>query len=83
MIHQVNSALNLDRAKYQWVDLGIHPEACMTRPETCGGAGGAISFWLKTIDCPTDAGVISSYQFNRASRIFCYYNNIRYNTLFL
>ena len=30
----------------QWVDLGIHTEACMTRPETCGAAGGAISMWV-------------------------------------
>ena len=42
---QVNSALALDHTQRQWVDLGIHTEACMTRPDTCGSAGGAISLW--------------------------------------
>ena len=34
----------------------------MTRPETCGAAGGAISLWVKVIDCPRGVcGIISSY----------------------
>ena len=34
----------------------------MTRPETCDAAGGAaISLWLRLIDCPDWAGVISSH----------------------
>ena len=47
----MNFALTLDHTKKQWVDLGIHTEACMTRPETCGAAGGAISVWVKIRDC--------------------------------
>ena len=31
----------------------------MTRPETCGAAGGAVSFWVKVIEC-SFGGIISS-----------------------
>ena len=27
---------------------------------TCGAAGGAISLWVKIIDCPEDAGIITT-----------------------
>ena len=33
----------------------------MTRPETCNAAGGAVSFWVKVVDCPSGAGVLSAY----------------------
>ena len=62
--YQVNSAVSLDRTRNQWVDLGIHSEACMTRPETCGTAGGAISLWVKVIDCPRYAGIIPSLDYS-------------------
>ena len=45
----------------QWVDLGIHTDVCMTRPETCGAAGGAISLWMKPTDPSGTNGIISSY----------------------
>ena len=68
----MNFALTLDHTKKQWVDLGIHTEACMTRPETCGAAGGAISVWVKIRDCHGQGGIISS-QTNAASGtlLFC------------
>ena len=44
---QKNNALRTDSTRRQWVDLGIHTDVCMTRPETCGTDGGAISMWLK------------------------------------
>ena len=47
--------------KRQWVDLGIHNEACMIRPETCDAAGGAISVWIKLNDCGNWCGIISSF----------------------
>ena len=47
-----------------WIDLGIHTEVCMTRPQTCDVAGGALSFWMKLIECPDKAGIISSSKFN-------------------
>ena len=57
----MNSALTLDITKSQWVDLGYHTEACMTQPETCGAAGGALSLWVNLIDCNGDRpGIISS-----------------------
>ena len=56
---KVNSALTLDHTKRQWVDLGFHTEDCMTQPETCGAAGGAISMRMRLIDCPT-GGIITS-----------------------
>ena len=54
----MNSAVGTDHAKSQWVDLGIHTEACMTRPETCGT--GAMSRWMKLIDCSALCGIIST-----------------------
>ena len=46
----------------QWIDLGIHTETCVTKPETCGAAGGAISVWMNIVDCPQFpvSGVIST-----------------------
>ena len=49
-----------DRAKKQWVDLGTHTEVCLTQPEKCGAAGGAISIWLKVIGCSEYGGIIST-----------------------
>ena len=53
---QFNYAVSTNSSQRQWVDLGIHTEACMTRPETCGAAGGAISVWLKINDCGDGGG---------------------------
>lgn len=44
----------------QSIYLGIHIEACMTRQETCGVAGGAFSVWLRLVDCPPGAGIITT-----------------------
>ena len=32
----------------------------MTRPETCSAEGGAISLWVKAIDCNGSCGIVSS-----------------------
>ena len=56
---QVNKAVRLLRTKRQWVDLGIHTEACMTRPETCD-SGGAISLWVRPVGYWSWGGFISS-----------------------
>ena len=74
----MNCAVSTDRTRSQWVDLGIHTEACMTRPETCGAAGGAINFWIRLIDCPDEGGVISSLDrlpVHISLRIECGYND--------
>ena len=73
--------MDFECIKSQWVDLGIHTEACMTRPETCGAAGGAISVWLNVTTCPGYQGIISSYDYlSTGLIIFCYNENIRYDT---
>ena len=45
----------------------------MTRPETCGSTGGAISFWVKVNSC--GSGVVLSTRANNrsdsGSYIFC------------
>ena len=69
----MNSALTLDNTKNQWVDLGIHTEACMTQPETCGAAGGAISLWVNVMDCPTPVGgIISSNKQSKSTGLRIY-----------
>ena len=65
---QVNSALTLDHTKRQWVDLGIHTEACMAQPETCSAAGGAIILWANFIDC-TFGGIISSLVYGSSGSV--------------
>ena len=74
---QVNSALNLNQTKRQWVDLEIHTDACMTRPETCGAAGGAISLWVNAINCSDYCGFVSSAAFaSTGSSIFYHTDNV-------
>ena len=46
----------------QWVDLGIRTEACVTRPDTCGAAGGAISKWLRVNSDRFWRGVMTTRQ---------------------
>ena len=54
--------MSTNRSLKQWIDLGIHTEACMTRPEICGVAGGAFSVWINIIDCQnnTTEGLITT-----------------------
>ena len=56
MKYAVSTSVSLS----QWVDLGIQTEACMTQPKTCGAAGGAVSFWVRLLDCPGLAGIITT-----------------------
>ena len=78
--HQVNNVWTLNSTKSQWVDLGIHTEACMTRPETCGAAGGAISLWVKLFECLDWGGLVSSMAWDTSgSRIECDNGLIRYD----
>ena len=68
---QINSAISLDRAKSQWVDLDIHTEACMTQLESWGAAGGAISVWVRVNHCPDWTGIISTYDTGTGYEIYC------------
>ena len=75
------NAWSLDHRKRQWADLGIHTEACMTQPETCGAAGIAISLWMNVIDCPWAGGIVSSVQSGKTgSHIYCTSSDITYET---
>ena len=44
----------------------------MTRPETCGAAGGAISLWVKVIECVADRGGIVSSRSSSSSGSIIY-----------
>ena len=58
---QVDKAVSTNRTQSQWVDLGNLSAACITRPDTCGSDGAALSVWLKLTDCQDKDGVISSH----------------------
>ena len=52
----------------------------MTRPDTCGAAGGAISVWVKVIEPAEKGGIISScIQGSAGSLIFNNENMIEYD----
>ena len=55
----MGSAVGLSIGMKQWVDLGVLQEACITRPETCGAAGGAVSLWARLRVCDGFCGIIS------------------------
>ena len=75
VFYQIGGSWSLDRTKNQWVDLGVHNEACMTRSETSGVAGGAISLWVKRLDCQGLCGVISSLGYANSGSILFLYND--------
>ena len=66
---QMNYAVITDHSRKQWIDLGVHTDACMTRPETCGAAGGAVSLWMMMVDtdCNDVGGIITSYAYTPGS----------------
>ena len=72
---QLGYAWSVDRTSKQWIDVGIHTEACMTRPETCGSAGGAVSFWINVVNCTGFqylGGLITTENAGPGLRIFCH-----------
>ena len=54
----------------------------MTRPETCGAAGGAISLWINVEECSnsftTIVGSVNA-NFITGSAILCGFDRIRYD----
>ena len=52
----------------------------MTRPDTCGAAGGAISLWINVTDCPSTGGIVPSVSGSTGSRIYCTSSDIGYDT---
>ena len=82
---QKHKALRIDRTQQQWVDLGIHNEVCLTRPETCGTPGGAISMWLKKIYSASINAIISTKNRGTKERGFLAlhsFNNLKYICIF-
>ena len=52
----------------------------MTRPETCGAAGGAISFWMRLLSCEFVGSIVTTidkYGFS-GTDIFCYGRYVGY-----
>ena len=65
----------MDRTSRQWIDVGIHTEACMTKPETCGSAGGAVSFWINVVNCTGVlylGGLITTRTAGPGFHVFCH-----------
>ena len=56
---QLNEALNLIRGQRQWIDLGFHPEVCLTHRYICPD-GAALSLWLNIVDCRGEGGIIAT-----------------------
>ena len=69
---QINSAISTDRAQSEWVNLGVHLEICMTHPESCGAAGGAISVWFRIVACSLAGAVVTTVSNSTAGyHIYC------------
>ena len=56
--------MTLDADDRQWIELGIHREACLTRPDTCGiRKGGALSMWIQ-LQSADRGGIITTQNEN-------------------
>ena len=55
----------------------------MTRPETCGSAGGTISLWVKVIECSGLCGIMTSSQASSETSIRMSSHKFMYDTLIL
>ena len=77
-IFQFNNAVHTDRTQHQSVELGdLSVYACLTIPESCGSAGGALSVWIKIEDCAGEGGIISSDQyFQEGLVVRCFQNSM-------
>ena len=68
---QVNKAVRTKRTEKQWVNMGtISTLACFVIPNTCGSAGGALSVWMKILECSKETGVITSMNTGEISEGF-------------
>ena len=68
-IFRKNNAVKLDATLREWLDLGIHTEACLTQPDTCSSTGGSVSMWIK-IGPSTYTGIITTKQNSQNVRGF-------------
>ena len=68
---QVNKAVRTNLTEKQWVNMGtFSPLACFVIPTTCGAAGGALTVWMKILECPDETGVITSLNVSNFSEGF-------------
>ena len=65
---QVNHAWSLN-SMYS-INLGVHTEACMTDPDSCGKTGGAVSFWLKLPEECINSFILTTDNRRRSQRAF-------------
>ena len=74
---QVNDGVSTNLAREDWINLGIHLEVCLTHPESCGAAGGAISLWFR-LNGYSIAGAIVTTTYNTSAgyHIVCDYRGI-------
>ena len=72
----MNCAVNLNKSKNQWIDLGFHPEVCLTQRYGCGVAGGAVSMWLRLTECggiiTTRSGQSGGFFLATGLNIYCF-----------
>ena len=52
--------MSLNATHRQWIDLGFHPEVCISHKYGCGDEGASIRVWLKIPDCMIRVGIVSS-----------------------
>ena len=65
--------MSLNGAHRQWIDLGFHPEVCLSNKYGCGDEGASISFWLKIPDCSKSTILINNLQDGLAGSGFALY----------
>ena len=79
-LFQVNNGISTNLTENQWVDLGnLSAVACLPLPDSCGTAGGAMSVWIRILDCPDGTGIISSFDVMTGFHVFCINQNTRYS----
>ena len=60
------------------MSLGNLSIACLTIPQTCGSAGGALSAWIKLGDSDfPNGGIISSFDYSEGLHVFIYTDKLR------
>ena len=76
----MSKAVVTDPRLYQWIDLGILSEPCITLSDTCGPEGAAVSIWVKIHSCPSGYGLMSSLRYpgKTGFLFFCNGPKIRY-----
>ena len=75
IVLQINNAVCTNVTLNLWILLDVHTEACMTHMN-CDATFGAISLWVKVIDCT--GGIITTLDGFSGFRIFCFSNTIMY-----